>query len=237
MTESATGSESHSTVAKHAPPYARVVLRPIATPLSLGFLGLGVASFVEAGLELRWIDPTTNWKTVGLLVMAFAVPLQSVSAVFGFLARDAVTATGMGIVAGSWLGLGAATYTGTPGSPSGAVGLLLLASATALVVPAAAGVSSKILASVVLGTAAIRFYLTGAYELSGSPTWRVAAGVCGLVLSGIALYAALAFELESTQRRTMLPTGRRGRGREALAGDFPEEVEGLQHEAGVRQQL
>ena len=215
----------------------RVMLRPIATPLSLGFLVLAVASFVASGLELRWVDPVTSSTTIGLVLLAFAVPLQLMSAIFGFLARDAVAATGIGILAGSWLAVGAATYTGLPGATDPAVGLLLLGSGTALVVPAVAGLSSKLSAAAVLGGAAVRFWLTGAYEMTGTTGWRVAAGICGLVLAVIAVYAATAFELESTQRRSVLPTGRRGRGWTAFTGSFADEIDGVQQEPGVRQQL
>jgi hypothetical protein len=36
----------------------RVVLRPIASPLPLGFAGLAVASVTTAGTELGWIGPS-----------------------------------------------------------------------------------------------------------------------------------------------------------------------------------
>lgn len=77
---------------------AVVTLRPIATPLSLGFAALVVASFTVAGLELKWIDPFANSNTVGLTVLAFAVPLQFVSAIYGLLVRDPIAATGLGIL-------------------------------------------------------------------------------------------------------------------------------------------
>lgn len=218
-------------------PNARVVLRPVATPLTLGFLTLAAASFVVSGLELSWVNPATNWAAVGLVILTFVVPLQLISAVFGFLARDPVASAGMGILAGTWLAVGAVTYTGAPTMTSGAVGLLLLASASALLVPAAAGLSSKIAASAVLITAALRFYLTGVYELTDGAAWRLAAGVAGLVLTAVAGYTALAFELEGAHLRTVLPVGRRGRGRDALAGDFASQVRDVHHEAGVRQQL
>ena len=48
-------------------PQVRVTLRPIATPLSLGFLALAAASFVMSGLELAWVNPATSWTTVGLV--------------------------------------------------------------------------------------------------------------------------------------------------------------------------
>jgi hypothetical protein len=35
---------------------ARIVLRPLAGPLALGFLGLAAATFVVAGLNLGWVE-------------------------------------------------------------------------------------------------------------------------------------------------------------------------------------
>jgi hypothetical protein len=84
---------------------------------------------------------------------------------------------------------------------------------------------------------ALRFFLTGAYELSSASAWKYAAGVEGLLLAVVALYAALAFELEDNRLRTILPTLRRGPARQAIAGTPADELDGLHKEAGVRKQL
>ena len=55
----------------------------------------------------------------------------------------------------------------------------------------------------------MRFVVTGIYELEASPTWKSAAGWGGLALAVLALYAALALELEASHGRTVLPLGRR----------------------------
>ena len=83
--------------------------------------------------------------------------------------------------------------------------------------------------------AATRFPLAGIYELSSNSSWQHAAGVLGLVVCGPAAYAVLAFELEGQQRRTMLPMFRRGRGEGSVDGDWREQLDGVAHEAGVRQ--
>ena len=44
-------------------PATRVVLRPIATPLPLGFLALGVATLSFAVVQLGWI-PSTEEHTI-----------------------------------------------------------------------------------------------------------------------------------------------------------------------------
>lgn len=214
----------------------RVVLRPIASPLPLGFLALAAGTFTLSGLQLSWIPPG-QWHDAGLVILTSVVPLQLISCIYGFLARDSAAGTGTGLLAGAWLSIGAVTYTGHPGHPSGALGLLLLMAATALLVPVATAALSKVLASLVMGGTSVRFFLTAAYELSGSAGWKAAAGIAGLALAVLALYAGLAFELEDARRATLLPTMRHAAGRQALAGPVASETAGVHHEAGVRRKL
>jgi hypothetical protein len=215
---------------------ARVVLRPIASPLTLAFLALAVGTFILAGLQLSWI-PAAQSADIGLGLIVFVFPLQAVSSVFGFLARDSIAGTGTGLLSGTWLAIGVVTFTSGPGQTSGALGLLLIGAAAALLVPATVGAASKLLASLVITGVALRFFLTGAYELSSASAWKYAAAVEGLLLAVLALYAGLAFELEDNRRRTVLPTLRRGAGRKAIAGTLAGELDGLHKEAGVRKQL
>jgi hypothetical protein len=93
---------------------------------------------------------------------------------------------------------------------------LLLVAATAMLIPAAAAGSGKLIPLGVLAITALRFATTGLYELTASPTWEDIAGVTGLVLCGLALYAALAMALEDARRETSLPVLRRGLGRTSL---------------------
>ena len=79
----------------------RIVVRPIATPISLGFLGLAAATFVVSGLQLGWISPLQK-PFVGLILMSFTALMQLVATVYGFLSRDSVAATGMGVLTGTW---------------------------------------------------------------------------------------------------------------------------------------
>ncbi|MFL5880453.1 MAG: hypothetical protein ACJ782_10235, partial [Actinomycetota bacterium] len=62
-------------------------------------------------------------------------------------------------------------------------------------------------------------------------------GLVGLLLAALAMYAAWAFELEDTAKRTVLPTLRRGKGAQALHQGLLDQVAEVDHEAGVRQQL
>jgi uncharacterized protein len=94
-----------------------------------------------------------------------------------------------------------------------------------MLVPASSAASGKLVAVAVLGTTALRFACTGIYELTASDTWKDIAGVVGLALCAIAVYAALAIALEEARRTTVLPTGRRGAGRD------------VEDEPGIRPQL
>lgn len=97
--------------------------------------------------------------------------------------------------------------------------------------------TSKLVASLVLFLAAVRFAVTGGCELTAAPIWQYASGVCGIVVAGIALYAALASELDSATRHNLLPLLRRAHGQRAVSGRLTEQIATLAREAGVCQQL
>jgi uncharacterized protein len=200
------------------------MLRPIGNPLPLGFLALAGATLLVSGLQLGWLSESEG-RNVALILIAFVFPLQLVTALFGYLGRDVVAGTGMGILCGTWLSVGLVTLTSPAGSTSDALGLFLLLAAVAMLVPASAAASGKLVAVAVLGTTALRFACTGIYELTASDTWKDIAGVFGLALCAIAVYAALAIALEEARRTTVLPTGRRGAGRD------------VEDEPGIRPQL
>lgn len=214
---------------------ARIVLRPVATPLPLGFLGLFVATLSFASLQLGWIADRQG-STIALAVLGLTVPVQLLASVFGFLARDPVAGTGMGILAGTWAAAGLATLTSPPGANSPGLGVVLLASGAAMLVPAAGG-RYKVVAATVMALSALRFTVTGVAEISGTPGWLTTAGWVGVVLAAVSLYAALAFELEGTDKRDVLPLWRRGGAAEAVSGDEQAQLAGVAHESGVRKQL
>ena len=213
-----------------------VVLRPLAGPLALGFFGLAAATFVVAALQLGWVEATEG-KTVALCLLAFTVPLQFTASVVGFLARDGVAATGMGLLSGIWAAVGLVVFTSEPGTRSDALGLFLLVAAVAMWAPASAAAASKVVPAAVLGTAGLRFLLTGIWELTGDEGWENAAGIVGLLLAVLAVYAAYAAELEDALKRRVLPLGRRGKGELAVRGTYAQQVAELAKEPGVRQQL
>ncbi|MEU3554314.1 GPR1/FUN34/YaaH family transporter [Streptomyces fragilis] len=213
-----------------------VHLRPLASPLPMGFLGLAGGTFVVAALQLEWLPPVQG-HAVAIVLLAFVFPLQSAAAVLGFLCRDDVAATGMAVLAGTWLSLGFIMLSSPPGSTSKAVGLLLLLTAFALWVPIAAAGAGKLVASLVLVVASLRFAATGVWELSGAQSWKHTAGAVGLVLTAVAVYASFALVLEDQRQRPVLPTWRRGKGAAVLTGDWQSQTEHVTGEAGVRRHL
>jgi succinate-acetate transporter protein len=215
---------------------SRVFLRPIASPLTLGFLALGGATLVLSGSQLGWF-PLSETGYVALALMAFGAPLQLLSSVFGFLARDPAAATGMGILAAVWLTVGLVKLNSAPAATSVVLGVFLVFAAAALLVPAIGAAFGKLVPAIVLLTAALRFFLTGLYQLSANPGLQYAAGIAGLVLLAVAYYAALALAIEDVRRKTVLPVLRVGQGKASLEGGAADQVGRVEHEAGVREQL
>lgn len=218
------------------PARAQIFVRPIGTPLPLGFVGLAVATSVLAAFNLGWI-PTAEQHQVALVLMAFAFPLQLIATVLLFLARDAPSGAGVGVLSVTWLALGLLLVTGRPGALSATVSIFLFAAAAALVPSAVTASLHKAVPGLVMAAASLRFVLTGLYERFGGPAWEHAAGWEGVGLAGLALYAALAADIEGALHRSVLPLGRHGRGVEAMGQDLFEQVPDLEREPGVREQV
>ncbi|CAN7372205.1 GPR1/FUN34/YaaH family transporter [Terrabacter sp. LjRoot27] len=213
----------------------RVVVRPIGNPLPLGFLALMVATTSTAMLQLGVLAPAQG-HVVALSLLVLTTPLQTIVCVLGFMARDPVAGTGMGILAGTWATVGLTMLGSSPGTTSPALGVLLLCSAVAMVVPTAAA-TGKLAAMAVMGLSAVRFAVTGVGQLTGSASWLTAAGWVGLALALVAGYAAIAFELEDVRHTTVMPLGRRGAGADTMTATRRDQLASLSHEAGVRKQL
>jgi succinate-acetate transporter protein len=115
----------------------------------------------------------------------------------------------MGVLAGTWGTVGLTTLTSPPGAVSKGLGVFLLTAGVCMLVPAGSA-TAKLIPASVMGLAAVRFLVTGGYELTGSAGWKATAGWVGLLLGLLAVYAALGLALEATAGRTVLPLGRRG---------------------------
>jgi succinate-acetate transporter protein len=166
---------------------ARAVGR-VAHPLPLGFLGLAVASFAFATVQLGWIG-VAQGTTVALSVLFFTVPVQLLASVAGFLRAEVAPATGMAVLAGTWAAIAVATVSSPPGSTSKGLGVVLCASGAAMLIPACAALAQPWAAAVMLG-AAVRFATTAGYELTGAKTWQHAAGWVGLVVAALGYLVA-----------------------------------------------
>lgn len=218
-----------------APPPGQVMLRPIANPLPLGFLALVIATTLVSAAQLHWL-PANAQPQVAVVLLGAVFPLQFLTSVLSYLARDVVAGTGMGVLAGTWLAVGLVMLLNGSAPTSPTLGVLLLVSSAAMAVTAA-GAGGKLVAGAVLATTSVRFAATAGYELAGSTGWRIAAGVVGLLLAAVAIYAALALVLEGAYGRSSLPVFRRGRGQTAVTGDTAEHLKAAEGEPGVREQL
>src|SRR5215218_4132626 len=195
----------------------RIVLRPLGNPLPLGFLALAAATLLISALQLDWLQPQEG-SQVALILIAFVFPLQLLASILGFLSRDVVAGTGMGILAGTWLSIALITLTGPAGATSDPLGIFLLLAATAMAIPAAASA-------------------TGLYEITASSAWEDTAGIIGLALCAVAVYAAAAMAIEDVTHRTQLPLGRRDGGAASTSGHLDQQLARIEREAGVREQL
>jgi succinate-acetate transporter protein len=211
----------------------RVNLRPVASPLPMGFVALSVATIAVAALNLGWI-PDSEGDTVALSLLVFVVPLQAVTAIFGMLARDGVAATGMAILTGTWATFGLTMLTSPPGSTSDGLGAVLVMSAISMFLVSIGASLGRLVAALVLFGASLRFATSAIYQLTGSTTWEDITGWVGVALGAVALYAAFAALLEGVQGRSVLPMGRRQKGRKAVEGGLTEQVVDVTHEPGVR---
>jgi succinate-acetate transporter protein len=213
-----------------------VTLRPVGSALPLGLTGLAVASLVLSGFELGWVGDSER-QTVAAVLLVAAVPLQLLSSVFALLARDGAAAGATGMMAAAWASTGVVYATTTPGTTSGALGLVLLALGALLAGTVPAQALGKPLLAAVVALAGARFVVNGVYELSAAGAWREVSGALGFAVAAVAAYAVVALELEDARDRPVLPTFRRGVGRRSVSADLDAQVAGVEHEPGVRRQL
>jgi uncharacterized protein len=217
-------------------PHTRITLRPIASPLPLGLLAIMTGGILLACEQIGAFPPKDQ-HTIALILLGFVVPLQMLATIFCFLARDTVAATGLGIFSGAWLASALTLGSSPPGQTDTAFGVFLLCLAGAMLVVISGASFGKAGAAFVILFGAVRFGLTGLYELLGSTALEHAAAIVGFVLAGVALYTALATEVEDVRGERKLPIGRKAQAASALDEPFMAQLETLENEAGVRQQL
>jgi succinate-acetate transporter protein len=220
----------------HEPDRVRVVLRPLGSPVPLGFLVFGTGMAALGGLELHLL-PVAATHQAAVLLLTFVAPLELIAAVLAFLARDGLSGSGLGIFAGSWATVGVQYLLAEPGSRSPVQGLYLLTFGVAVLLLAVVARTGNLLLAGILATSAVRTLVAGAYEVAGVRGLQTAAGVLSLCLTVLAFYGALALLWEDTAHATVLPLGRRGAARAALERPQPDQFEQVEQEAGVRRSL
>jgi uncharacterized protein len=214
----------------------RIVVRPYASSLPLGFFSFGLGMLVLGGASNGWLHASDR-HTIGLLLAAFVFPLELVCAIFALLARDTFGATGLGLFTTSWLALGLVDLTSSQDALSRAVGLFEFGFAFAVVLLAIAAFGGKPLIGAIMLVAATRSTLAAVHEWGG-PSWAwTTAGWLGVAIFGAAMYGGLAFLLEDVQKRAVLPVFRRGASKDSLEGDLASQLAQLGDEAGVRKTL
>jgi len=215
----------------------RVVLRPYGTPVALGLTAIILGTLMLTGLQLEWLSGAGDQRTVGLVGIAAAFPLELIAAIFAFLARDALAATGLGTFSSVWSVSGLSLLTSRPGTTSNALGMFLLIGAGILALLIVSAGPSRLVLGFVLLCGCARLSLTGFYEIDAGAWLKQAAGISGLVLAGACVYALVSLLSEDIPGRSLLPAGRSGRAAASLEGAFAEQLHDLEHEAGVRRQL
>ncbi|WP_332880992.1 GPR1/FUN34/YaaH family transporter [Streptomyces sp. NBC_00564] len=221
----------------HGPngPQTRVMLRPIATSLPLGYLAFALGMIIMAADSLGWVDD--EQVLVGVLLASYVFPLQLVATVMAFLGRDTVGATTLGLFTTSWLAFGLLDIVSRPGSTPTVLGLFSISFGVVVAGLAVAASRAKPLFTVVLAICSLRAVLAGLHVLTGSSGLQRAAGYVALVATAAAAYLGFALLIESAWPRAVLPLLRRGEAVSAMNGKLSAVRPGLPGEPGVREQL
>ncbi len=212
---------------------ATVMLRPLASGLPLGFFGL-VAAATLVGAQLYGFLPAHAGVAIGLLLVPTAVA-QLVGGISAILARTGIGASLMITFSGVWLGT-ALVYLVHPPDASVTLAIWYLA-LSAVIVCFLSAATGKLAIAFVLFAGLPAFVVSAVWLLAPSTALGHAAGILIFVLAFAGLYAALSLMLEDARRATVLPTLRRGPMKEVFTCGFDAQLEGLEHEAGVRRYL
>ncbi|MFJ8584295.1 acetate uptake transporter family protein [Streptomyces sp. NPDC093595] len=211
----------------------RINLRPIASPMPLGFCTVAIASVIVGCFQLGVFEDDAR-RAVGLVIVPASV-LQLLVSWFAFGARDVVAATLMACFSGLWLATSLALVVDPPGALR-VLGVLNAVFALFAVVMASVAGRKRAL-WLVLSTAAPRFAVAALADLTGVAWVGILSGVLGLLLAVIALYTAFALMLEDMRGQEVLPIGRSGPAHHAVEGDLSVQLSNLERQAGVRRTL
>jgi hypothetical protein len=103
----------------------RIVLRPVASSLPLGFLAFGVGTILLTALELKRV-PLAQASTLMVMVLAFVAPLQALAGILAFLARDSGAATALTMLGAAWTATALTVLRTPPGGTSTSLGTSIL---------------------------------------------------------------------------------------------------------------
>jgi succinate-acetate transporter protein len=209
----------------------RVMLRPYASPLPLGFFSFAVGMALLAGLGFGWFSSPQEIRAAGVLMAVFVFPLELLATVVALVTRDTGAATTLGLYSTSWVALGLLNALDPTQPTSPVIGVYLLAFSIVLVPLAVSAAFGKVLLTVVLASSIVRAVFQGVSEL-GAPHWtKTADGVSALVVLALACYAGTAFLVEDIRKEPTPLVPRRGSA--AIADPAADGVP----EPGVRDQL
>ncbi|MER5782561.1 GPR1/FUN34/YaaH family transporter [Streptomyces mobaraensis] len=212
----------------------RINLRPIASPMPLGFYAVAIASVVVGCLQLGVLGSEAR-QAVGLVILP-AFVLQLVVAILAFGARDVLAASLMACFSGMWL---ANSLVLSLDPPAGTRVLGLLNAMFSLFALMMASVAARKRALwLVLCVAVPRFAIAAVHNLTGRAAWLgTLSGAFGLLLAAVAMYTAFALMLEDMRGVRVLPIGRTGPAHTAVEGDLTVQLRDIERQAGVRRTL
>lgn len=217
-------------------PQVNIVLRPLGSALPLGFFAFGTGMALLASTDIP-IVPRSELHPMAIMLLSFVAPLEILASVLAFLARDGMAGTGLGLFAASWATVGLQDLLAKPGSTLAVFGLYLICFAVVVALLGAVALRGQPLLGTLLVVSSLRTVLAGIYEITSRQAVFTTAGILALVITVIAYYGAVAFLLEDSERRTILPLGRRAAARRSLEGRVEDQLEGIELEAGVRRTL
>jgi uncharacterized protein len=223
----------HAKIDPDAQAITRIVLRPIGSPLPLGFFTVATNNVLLS--VLQWgVLPAADRRAVALTVFpAFIV--QTISGLYALGARDSIAGTLMLSFATTWLVDALVFFVNPPGAAA-TLGMFYVVFAVFISFMLASARQKRSIVAV-LAVAAPRFLISGVAELTGNQALAQTGSVLGFLLAAVALYTAFALLLEDSRGREVLPTGRFGAARQAIHGNLTDELRGIERQPGVRRTL
>ena len=211
----------------------RIVLRPGASPMPLGFFTVAIATCMLSALQTHILAAGDRRAVAYVVLPAFV--LQIIVTIRAFSDRDTVAATLMASFAATWL-IDSLMFLADPAGAAQTLAIFFFTFSAFVIMMAFAARPKKALFAV-LAVAVPRFLALGFAEATGSWWVSTLAGVLGFALAAVSTYTAWALLLEDVRGRTVLPIGRQGPARDAIEGDLAAQLAGIEHGAGVRRSL